>query len=1501
MVTSRAKILVSTERARSLSPIKDTSSNAGTPSSVRSRNDSLAMENLSRAPSIPPPASQIPSMDDTPRKANGVSLREESREIGEASREPPQPRPKPQIPSNISSSAASAHSRAGTLSWQQRPQSRSSVSSTNEPSPTISSNATTVPSSKRKPESPTPEESVMSRGQIVESLGLKDPAWFKQSQDRGLGSAALRKSRHEGVSGMNSQSVKIDLPGMSRESTSEPEKSPPPERVRADSPSTVNSSYVGSGYGSASSGSNLPSSTRAMNSPTPTIRNQKPDPSMPGTRLTHEDKALSRDYVISPTQSRFSPERTDRPASPTKGLGGFVQSAMMKRSDSVSKRWSAQTAPGLSRGNSIASNRSGFEAPKYSLGSLAPLGEPKPARFSRESTPASTSSRPSSSHSTSTVTPSQPSVIDEVRPAAKVLSSALLSSAPPDSSETENVPTEKTRGPTSRDSKSEPLMSPPTSPSKRWSPQKSSWLENAINKPESPKVISPAMIPQQPSWMASISRAKQQRGSVDLSKGPIHKEVATAGLMRSPSPNIGPKPPNIGGLPSVSSAIPPSREKSGSSSDLNKTKGTPESASTTSLPSSKLMGHISKTPPVTPKSLTEAEDSPSNVDKSGVKATSPKDGETKSQMDKTQTQKPKPETPPKKDFRSTLKSRSNPVTGQREEEPEFRNVVGKLKRTQTQNYKAPNELKENIMRGKAGLTVTGGPKKTEQKDEFKESIVKKKQGMVAPSASTRISGASNVESELSTPEAIRRRQALNKSDEHASTPPLQKLKHETSKYVENTSKHKQPLEKPKETPPPKPALGSTAMQKGINPSRGGDFSTTLAGILEQGPSPMTDASKASDAPKQSSNAITQSVEPAARDGLPQPGPQLIHATKSRARGPKRKLPTVAKQESSSDLVEQNLPPSKAINAGIVLASSVSGELPTAPPSSKSIPRPLQNITHSNNDNRKTSLPAPPRKPSTSINQQPQDLPAVPKPQLTEEGSKPNAAVTSNIDSRVREKRQSPSIPPPQQTLQPSYNGTNVDRNQEPISGVPLLSTKATGEEQEGPLLLPSVKGAAALWNQQPKPKPESPKSPIKLPTRRDEQAKMQGAGFASEHPAVASAKPSLNAPSLNSPKPNVNNNVTRSPKSPPLPGKKPLHVADTIPPIKFTSPSSPPTISLQQRSSDTAQFLSDIFDESPGSKTNPRFDTHAILNARSAKDSFPKIKTLRKQIVEVIGNGKTAPVPPHQEHILFEDSLYLCTHVFGTLAGQRMTEVYLWCGAGASPSLIDDAQIFAKKVAKDNNGRLIVLRHGQETSSFFQALGGIVITRRGSTSRADSSPGQAIAYMLCGRQHIGQIAFDEVDYSSRSLCSSFPYILATTSGKIYLWKGKGASTDELGCARLIGMDLGYTGEIDEIDEGQEPKAFWSEFAKGGRPETARHWHLKPSCEGYILRLFSVDCEPPRPKSASSFIQWGRRGSAPANDPNTSITAQIKELMPFSHADLVDDNIFILDAFFEIFV
>ncbi len=1459
-------------------------------------------EELSWTPSIQKPSGAGANSDDAPQKTNGALSKDGSPGFDTKSRGLPQPSSTPPI-SSTSPNAAMPLARAGTLSWQQRPTSRGSTGPRSRPLSVLASDNNAAKPSRASAEPDTGSNSSISRGQIAHSLGSKDPSWFKQTQDRGLGSAALRRNQVEDASNTRSTTGSMRLPGMSRDSSAEPEGHPssPPESVRSN-PIVLRGNARGNHFSSSASTSSFSS----MRSPLPTRSSQilePPSSDSTSTSGVDDNSSLGRTLAMSPAQGRISPERMDRPASPTKGLGGFVQSAMLKRSDSVNKRWSAQPGPGLSRGNSIASNLSSYGVSRYPMGGVAPLVESRPSSTSREGSPRP-NSRPTSSHSSTTVT-RRVGEDDRQDTSTSLASSASRSRVDEDSPHP--IPQEsESLAPT------EEIMSPPASPSKKWSPTKSSWLENALNKPDSPKIRSPA--PQQPAWMSEISRAKQHRGSVDLGKETSNfKEVAIGGLVRSPPPGAGYKTPTIGGLPSGFSAGVAAKSRNGSIDAAAQTSASPDPTKINgkaSAISSKEVPHPD--PPF--KQNRTAKDKPAiSADTHLIipPAAPPTTPRLNSRTISPAPRKTKPETPPKKEFISPLKPRQISGEKKAKEEPEFKNVFGNLKRTQTKNYLAPDELKDTIMRGKAGLAQTGGPKKTERKDEFKESILQKKHGMVPPSASTRITSASSKIPDQSTPEAIAKRKVLGRSDSAQSIGSMEEEK-QASK-PEALAKLAHLRDKPKSIPPGKPSSAPVSLLKDTATKnfKGDNFASSLAGILQRGPSPLAGNSIAVEPFEDKPDG--RLPEKARESEMPLDGPQLTHVTKARARGPKRRLPTASKQVDSAkspqaDSEPQTVPGESITSIGnrTSMADNLS-KIQTPPSEPKS--RPLSNITHNNNNNRKSSQPLSPRKPSTEIAPLLGSKFALPIHQVRNEDVEPKSSPP--LIQKPAKSHKDSNIPPSSISTSAATPTASLERSQpqEPQSTSSREQEVGESKAKEDNPALPSVKGVAAIWGQSAKPlQPSRARSPVKLPTRKDEEAAMEEAGLRAKEPVgLANQTPVKERQQSVEREQSI---TTLSPKSPPLPGKKPSSISNKVPsatlspPVPARRPSS-----ITNSSSLVKEVFADIFDEPPNFKSRITIDTQAILDSRSSNKSSQKIKTLRKQIFEISDDWKLVPVPSQGEHILFEESSYVCTHVFGTSTGQRMTEVYLWFGDGSPVATFEDAQLFAKRFAKDNNGKLIVLKQGKETTNFFQALGGIVITRRGSSIRADASASSGTAYMLCGRQHVGQIAFDEVDFGPRSLCQAFPYIVSAPDGKLYLWKGSGSGADELGCARLIGMDLGLTGEIEEVDEGREPDVFWESFPSGKRDTVTeqaskrQHWHLKPSCEKYSIRLFNIGT--PRPKSGSGPIQgamqWVRRGSAPASDTNTPSMAQIREVIPFAQSDLSDDGVFVLDAFFEIFV
>ncbi|KAH8731646.1 hypothetical protein GQ44DRAFT_767496 [Phaeosphaeriaceae sp. PMI808] len=1517
------------ERARSISPDKPI-----TPQSIRSA-AGTPRDIEEKAANTPTPVMSPPAEDTEPTK---------------------------------SVTSAAALGRSGTLSWKQRPQSGSMRRPLSMVSRSPERPMSTSPTKTPEPSSPEPN---VSRSSIAASLGAKDPSYFKQTPDRGVGSAAYRRSQDEAASATGSvtESGKKQLPGMSRESTVEPEiSSPPPESVRSSSPGSRGGSMRGSAM-------------LAIRSPLPMLDSQKfAPPSEQGGALVDggESERAARAFAMSPTQERMLPERA-RSSSPTKGMGGFVQSAMLKRSDSVSKRWSTQTPPGLTRQGSTLSNRG---SAMTGFGTLSKAE--RPSSLSRDNS-IEPSSRPTSSHSNATITK---------RPDADRTSrDEFVKPALPYHSRSKSVASSFSEREQPQDETS------PPSPSKRWSPTKSSWLENALNKPNSPKPKQAP--PAQPAWMAEINRIKQQRSSVDLGKDSSAEPFGSG--RTSPIKDVQLKPATLRRVGSPVKDVPADPEKVEPPASLRKfdtpkkdlstePENTEELANSKPVLSSKPpLSEEEVKPPEIPDPITElpketpmaAPAKPVVVAPLPISARFPP------------VAKPKPEISSTNDFRAGLKPRRPTGDSSKQNEvSEFQNVFGKLKKAETKNYVAPDTLKSNILSGKSALTVTGGPKPTVRRDEFRESLIKKKSAMQlrAQDTGSVLKTADSSAQPPPTPEAISKRGILGRADNAPKPPSPEKSKATTPEALarKKSLRHMKPVidDKPVQSAPL-----FASKEPGKTSKLADRFNPGLAGMLARGPPPLTTNKSTSSA--DGAGSPVKAAQDEAKSG---PAPDLQHMTKGRARGPKRRAPgakqiggepektqpqQVASDETTVPLVKpkhvlpssvptktngtpEELPVTKTPSRQSLVGKPatparssriVSGQfggvtpVPTNMPVALELEKTPQAQDVSKLSPRPESI-APPRMSSPNIPKKPTSLDperkasgAYATPQKSSlpppiQPPKPTSPVPSPASFQSRFSRPLPTSPA--NTTKPT-----VETPKPMMASKEIITPKAevspTKDEPSPPGMSPfaSVRSATSLWGRQAassSPLAAKTKSQIKLPTKADEEAAMQDAGLVRTPNQPSTSRPTSTEASVPKPlSPVVQKSFPPKPKPTglgfslsSLSGYLPARSRESSPqPPTNNLPASPPMSGGRPQSEPFKSspmpvkydgLFADFFDEAPTTQGGlpSTIDTlHILKNPPLDFGPAGKIRTLRKQIQEVTGDGKVSMLSVQEEHILFQESMYLCTHIFGDSKGAKHTDVYLWAGTGVADPTIEDAQLFAKNYAKQNQARLMTIRQGQEPPNFFEALGGIVITRRGVKPASQE-------FMLCGRRHLGHLAFDEVEFSLKSFCSAFSYLISTSSGKVHLWKGRGCSAEELSGARLMGMDLTPTGDFTEVEEGSEPQSFIDIFPPPAVPgkgpailRSADYWRYKATSDKYRVRLYKIEQHHGQTGwgqalqvSSSFFAPLLRRPSygLPAEPrpqtpvtPTGSMTTSVKEIMPFCQRDLEPESIYVLDAFFDMYI
>ena len=1062
------------------------------------------------------------------------------------------------------------------MSWQRRPQSGmrsrplSMLATENSASRNSSAGATDErPRSRDEP----------SRQAIAQSLGSKDPAFFRQTADRGLTSAAYRRDREDELD-RDESSGKRQLPGLIKDRS-----------VAMDGHSTPDvstPSRFGSVRNSAFMEATIPEDSQSATS------------SIEPVSTPEADKAAIGRTMPS-LHSRMS---VDRPPSPTKGTGGFVQSAMLKRSDSVSKRWSGQPGGGLSRENSTASIRSGFGSIRNGV-----VGSNSMPRLDTARHPPELEARPESGDSTvsamSNLTLQEPDVKAQLNRNHGSLHSRSKSMAtlrdPP-------APISGVREP----------FSPPLSPSKRFSPTKSSWLESALARPESPKPSLSQVT--QPSWMADINKAKQQRNGAEspipLNGSPMETSMSAS---RSNTPsnarnstvfgnsalsrtstmdlgisNLSPRtetPPTKAKPASLASKLPSEQKVEVSSLDLSTTESDKHESSTE--------------PPVASSPPLDTVKSPSSPPRSHRPSSSTTN---------------KPETPPKKDFRSNLKPRQTSDDTGPKENLEFRNALGKLKKAQTEKYVAPDMLKNNILRGKAGLATTDGPQKTQRTDELKESLVKRKEEMKAKAVEVPHEEAKKI-SPLpapATPEALTRKKHLGRTESvlsvGASNPRRDITPEALSRH--RTLRSKPDLrvpEKPSslaDVPVPPPFASKPSVQ--TEPS---EKSSTLADKPAAPPfaaKPMAQVkvpeklSKLADVPAPAPFARKASSETTKPEILS--GPADEPSSGSFAMKPATKSSVAKPAESVTKPVEKPAAvPSPAslqpkddskINGALKSAKladkfnpALAGILSRGPPgSSQAAPGTQSNgsqlgqpatstsleetasgqeLTHMTKNRakgpkrRKPNAKEETAVPETRAAKRPASIQVVRSATLPSPASPlqppPKSAIvravssTMSVNAVEKEKPVTPtksaslslkSTPTPeikvssmtQQKEQPTSASNRSSRQyalDAQASAAPADHRVSSGENKENLGGSSSVKAAAGMWGKQTAPPTSTSEAmPMKLPSREDEEAAMRSAGLLSSSPLryKASGTSGLSSPTsgTSSPKP------SRYPISPPV-------------------------------------------------------------------------------------------------------------------------------------------------------------------------------------------------------------------------------------------------------------------------------------------------------------------------------------------------------------------------------
>ncbi|GAB7361829.1 hypothetical protein MBLNU230_g1871t1 [Neophaeotheca triangularis] len=1272
-----------------------------------------------------------------------------------------------------------------------------------------------------------------------------------------------------------------------------------------------------------------------------------------------ESSGLGRTMTMSSSQAKIAAGGVERPSSPTKGTGGFVQSAMMRRTDSVSKRWSAQPSGNISRQNSTLS-RSGIGSVREGYGGLQ--GSHSMPRLESTSNSREGSNEPLSRPSSS----------------SSNLTNLTITTNDNDGFKRPALPHSRSRSIADSYSTNpqESASSLPSSPSKRLpSPTKtkSSWLESALTKPESPQP-SPTKEKEQPTWMANIAKAKEQRASVDLSSPAKEKEQpawmaniakakeqrASVDLSRASMPKAAEEVTTPRSGSPTKAAFGQSLLKRSESRDLRKeapapvrsvtppTKAKPPNLASrpTSLVTSEALPAAPSnadstlkmpSPDVEAGSENESKAPPSNevVDEPALKTEEPKPAEDEAvkpappalkSIPKSDSPAPlniksaaKPDTPPKKDFRSNLKARPPPETKSKEE-PEFLSKISALKKAQTQKYEAPDLLKDNILRGKSGLAVTSGPQKTVRRDELKESLLAKKDEW----KSVKGEGRATQRTPAAPPQTPTKPEALAKKDNMGRTESLRKTEvPEKPKEAtpEALSRFRSLQDKPKPTPATKPNVAPQPKPETPESSRPVTKPEKQMSLPTPKPEPQ--------APEASNNLERQTSAPTRAD------PKQVNETSKLASRFNPGLANILARGPPASSAEE--PRSASFGTPNTSGAAFT---PTEPPaeggqlqdmrkgrakgpkkrkggakaaseeqaSALSRTEPLINVAKSD-----AKSPVPPTK-STAVRAVSASM--SPKP-LQEEKPAPLVASPASA-SPVQEKKA--ALP------KPLFASRRPDTQAEIKPATPAKKPSFSLQEStpEKPAVpkkdtIPEFKGFGSIKRSQSSEKQDENKEN----TDSDAPAVKNVASFWSKPPA---AKPGQPPSQIELPSKKDEEAAMRSAgllaRSPSRPSSRDEFGAASPPasagaPPKPSKPSRIVSGQLREASAnkdlpglppmtETEKTLQAAFGQVPRGAGPLQISTEELLGEAISKESEPPVKTLRRTIIEHSPPDGTPTKPPQQgEYTLFDECVYTIAHSYTNPTGRKSAETAIWSGRHATPSLLETALQHSRSICKDfASGPAVQLTQSHEPPSFFRTLGGILITRSGNRNSASKR------YILRGRKHLGSITFDELPTLTPShLNSAFVHLISApktlSETTLYLWKGRSASAEEISAARLAAMDLSETGEVVEVDDGAEFPSFLRVFGPGTTrsdlPKTPTFWSQKRLApEKSTIRLFRLQRQEVRQTLSGNFFgMFARRPSA--QSPAADLKVEAKLLLPFSQDSFEAEGLYLLDAFAEVFV
>ncbi|XP_014846463.1 PREDICTED: gelsolin-like [Poecilia mexicana] len=276
-------------------------------------------------------------------------------------------------------------------------------------------------------------------------------------------------------------------------------------------------------------------------------------------------------------------------------------------------------------------------------------------------------------------------------------------------------------------------------------------------------------------------------------------------------------------------------------------------------------------------------------------------------------------------------------------------------------------------------------------------------------------------------------------------------------------------------------------------------------------------------------------------------------------------------------------------------------------------------------------------------------------------------------------------------------------------------------------------------------------------------------------------------------------------------------------------------------------------------------------NAMAAQHGMVDDCSGKVQIWRVEGGDK-APVNPSSYGHFYGGDCYLVLYSYSD-GGRQKHIIYTWQGQKCSQDELAASAFLTVKLDDSMGGvatqvRVTQSREPPHLVSLFKDKP--LIIHLGGTSRkgGDSKPASTRLFHI-RQSSTKALRAVEVEATASSLNTNDVFVLKSANS-LFVWKGKGASPDEMTAAKYVTSLLG--GTATEVEESKEPAGFWA--ALGGKKE----YQTSKNLQNIV--------KPPR-----LFACSNKTGQL------------IAEEVPgdFSQIDLATDDVMILDTWDQVFV